>query len=574
MAKTIAVALILLLGCNKKTDFLLEEDDQKLFEVTLIFKEKCLHCHEPYKFKTNREWVNSELVVPRNLENSLIYTSLRGVSVAGRKNMPINKQEILSEKELDAIKDWINSLKEINYHDKEIEINFKGEKISNKIHVEKCVRHITQKYYPNVSYTSCNAIVDSLTLKRGEVTNDKFILSALRNFQFVHNSFYKSYNFNKNNESWGTFELFDSSEAAYGLTASLFLKAVDYNQIFQGKKLYGPIRVKEKPSVMLVSKRDDKIKLKKDKFLWLNGNDDDNPKKWSPYPDEVERGQIKGFKQYSLKRNLVFQAYKSVQEPTPLGGIFNLHDGHGGGILGSTVYTMLNYSNNFFQVMDDKRFTMRSWSKAIFNDYLCRNLPVIFKYDALASVDIKSDLPFNRSVNCMQCHKSIDPMAKALSFVSLGHNNTIAKRIDLKSEEIGALHTIFPIDVRKSMLNDKYKSNEKGALIYRNYEGKLINLKFENINDLGLIMLKQLDPYICITKNYLEYFTNLTIDLDQLIKNRNQHSAKEKYIYDEIITLGKKLNKNQSLKSLIKTILSHNLYLYKDNQIQVKYKND
>jgi hypothetical protein len=398
-----------------------------------------------------------------------------------------------------------------------------------------------------------------------------FQLAALRNLQFLHNSFFTEVNFNKNNENWGTFELFDPNETAYSLTASFFIEEIKFKSLFQGSSLIGAKRKKEGVSEFLVFRQDDDMFLPQNRYKWLNGNNPDSPETWSPEPAPVARGQFVGFTRYSPKRSLIFNVFKNNEERDGVPGIFPLHKSFGGGILGSTSYSILNYSNNFLQVMDSENKTMRSWSKAVFRDYMCRSLPVLSIYDSHSMVNKKSKLPFQRSASCLQCHLSIDPTAKALSFVSMGHNNVIAERIDLKSEAVGALQTIVPFDVRQSSLVEKYKTDEKGVMSFRNYKGEYKELKFSNIEELGKKMMLELDPYLCFSKRYLEYFLDLRIDLDELINKKNSHSAKERFIYNELIKLGKTLQRDQSPKTLLKAIFNHDLYKYGYENIKVDY---
>jgi hypothetical protein len=106
---------------------------------------------------------------------------------------------------------------------------------------------------------------------------------------------------------------------------------------------------------------------------------------------------------------------------------------------------------------------------------------------------------------------------------------------------------------------------------FRNYKGEYKELKFSNIEELGKKMMLELDPYLCFSKRYLEYFLDLRIDLDELINKKNSHSAKERFIYNELIKLGKTLQRDQSPKTLLKAIFNHDLYKYGYENIKVDY---
>ena len=538
----------------------------------MVLNNKCLSCHQNYSFSSNQEWIDSGLVLPGDLKKSILFSSLRGAKQDGPENMPPSHSESLNKEELVTLKDWILHLKEYNSANLKTKLSFLKPKTSEKSLLRRCLTQMSQRFYKELPFSSCHDAIDALTMKIDTELKGDFQLASLRNFQFLHNSFFTEVNFNKNNENWGTFELFDPSETAYSLTASLFIDEIKFDSLFQGSSLIGAKRKKEGDSEFLVFRQDDEKFLPQERYQWLNGNDPDSPVKWSPEPAPAPRGQLVGFKKYSPKRSLIFNVYKNNEEREGVPGIFPLHKSFGGGILGSTSYSILNYSNNFLQVMDNENKTMRSWSKAIIRDYMCRSLPVISIYDSYNKVNKTSKLPFQRSATCLQCHLSIDPTAKALSFVSMGHNNVIAERIDLKAKTIGALQSIVPFDVRHSGLVEKYKTDEKGKMVFRNYQGEYKELKFQNIEELGKKMMQELDPYLCFSKRYLEYFLDLRIDLDDLIKNKNTHSAKDRFIYNELIKFGEKLKKNQSPKELLKAIFDHDLYKYGYENIKVDYK--
>lgn len=565
--------LILLVGCKKQnidlSDF---SGDQKLANVLGIMNSKCISCHKSYSYNTSEDWIKSGLVVAGMPSASVLYTSLRGADAKGSHDMPPLDSPQITPDEVSIIYDWIKNLDTKIQGNKKVKVSFNQNRIltSDEL-IQKCHFQLTQSLVEINETKTCEDLIKGFSFSIDSDIKDPFYLKVLRNFQFLHNGFYGQYNLNTQNENWGSFELFDPSSPAYGLTASLIDKNIKFKDIFKGEIIYTGRRSKEYQPNYLVVKRDDKLLLPKDRYKWLNGHHVHKKKKWEPYVDWANRGNLIGIERVSPKRNIIDVAYKNEFSYKQMKGSFNIHRSFGGGVLGDRTYAMLNYKDDLLDILDGEKKNMRAWSKSVLKDYLCRELPVLYNLDVQSWVDIDSKLSFQKSSRCMECHVTIDPLSKVINHITVGQNNAFAQRIDLESNDIGALQSLIPIDLTESYDKKYKKFKTSGELIYRNYKGELIKISIKDLDELGKKLFEQLDPYICVSKRYLEYFTNLDINLDQLIKNRNYHTAKERYIYQELIRLSQNLMKTQDLKQLIIDIFNHNLYKVKDSQFEAKY---
>jgi hypothetical protein len=100
-----------------------------------------------------------------------------------------------------------------------------------------------------------------------------------------------------------------------------------------------------------------------------------------------------------------------------------------------------------------------------------------------------------------------------------------------------------------------------GRLLYRSYDGTLIDSTVANLTEMGNALANSNDLYVCAAKKYFEYFTGLSVSLqDTGNPTSSILSQADQYYRDEVIKLGLSLKAHGSLKTLVQEILSLDLY--------------
>lgn len=569
--------LIIIFSCSKNHVDLSKVDDREFAEFLMVMESKCLDCHDNYNNTDQRYWIKEGLVIEGQPEKSPLFRSIRGAVESGVESMPPLKSAQVTEEEIKKIKSWINKLSKLKDPNRKLKVTYPNEKrISDSEKLERCFKQLTMTPLKgDLKFKKCDDVLRLISYDKGTTVDTPLKKTVLRNFHFIHSNWANEYNFYTKSENWGTYELFDHSQNAYAFTHNLFSEDSKLKDLFVGDKNYIAKRISHVSSDYLLVKQDTRNYRPIERFKWILGNDDTELREWKNV-NRVTKGELVGIDKQGRNLNRIYEAYKDIHERDKNVINVDINRGFGGGVLGSPSFLILTFGNDNLRYMDGHRHTMRSWSKNVFKDFMCRSLPVLELHDTYQYVNKKSHLSFQKNNTCMNCHATIDPLAGAMRNVSLGFNNIIANKIDLKSKAMGHLQTSFPIDVsgnHQLASVPKYaRSKRSGVLRYRNFKGELIEESFVGADELGRILMSQVDPYICMSKRYLEYFTGVKIDLDSLVKNRTFHTAEEKFYYDLLVELGQKLKKSQSLKMLIRDIINHPLYRQRDFKAEVSYE--
>jgi hypothetical protein len=568
---------ITLLSCSDNKVDLSKVDDREFAEFLMVMESKCLDCHDNYNNTDQKYWIKEGLVVEGQPKKSPLFRTIRGADVSGTESMPPLKSAQVTEEEIDKIKAWINKLANYQETNKKLVISYnKDNKLSPREKFERCYKQMTMSpLTDSVKIKTCEELLDQIQYDSGTTVTNPLRKSILRTFQFVHSNWSNEFNFYTKSENWGTYEIFDQAQNAYAFTHNLFSKDSKLKDLFKGDQNYIAKRISHVKSDFLVLKQDGRDYQPMNRFKWILGNDDQDLREWKGV-SRVTKGELVGVEKQPRNINKIYEIYKDIHERDKNVVNVDINKGFGGGVLGSPSFVTLTFGNDNLRYMDGERHTMRTWSKNIFKDFMCRSLPVLELHDTYKYVDKKSHLSFQKNNTCMNCHASIDPMAGAMRNVTLGFNNIIADKVDLRSNRMGHLQSSIPIDVVSNPqlegVTEYAKAQRSGTLRYRNFKGELIEKSFVGPDELGQILMNQVDPYICMSKRYLEYFTGVKIDLDNLVKNRTFHTAEERYYYELLIELGLKLKESQNLKSLIKDIIDHPIYSQRNYKVNVSYE--
>ncbi|MCB0420163.1 MAG: hypothetical protein KDD61_04155 [Bdellovibrionales bacterium] len=233
----------------------------------------------------------------------------------------------------------------------------------------------------------------------------------------------------------------------------------------------------------------------------------------------------------------------------------------GGGIIGSPIYRMVNQPlaiNGHF----DGSTVARNWSKALFQDLLCRSLPVLRYGDALPFVDATSSFPFRQSQTCVTCHATIDRMAGTMRNYTLRFAGRATTTVDEKilAIEYADAWPISkpPIENWRSEIDTDYHLRPPiGQLYYRGYDGTLNFSSVSGSGELGSELAARKDLYVCAAKRYYEFFTGHSVTVADINDPAYIEPLPPEEIHhrNRVIELGERLFQHQSLKILIREII-------------------
>ena len=250
----------------------------------------------------------------------------------------------------------------------------------------------------------------------------------------------------------------------------------------------------------------------------------------------------------------------------------------GGGIIGNLAYLELTLGRAVTDKMDGGILQPRRWSKAVFHDLLCRDVPTLRVGDpsAMGLVEPNSVIgpltpPFRQESSCMQCHGAMDPMASTVRTYSYynmlykstngtgqgDYGNYLVSAPTSKAKENGLYtdHDGFPY-VDKDVYF--YQRPPNGMLRYRSYDGTLINVQVLGAAGLASAIANtnnasgNNDFYVCAASRYFHYFTGINPNLADVGDPANLIilSTAEKYYRDMVISFGALLQRaNADFKS-------------------------
>jgi hypothetical protein len=261
----------------------------------------------------------------------------------------------------------------------------------------------------------------------------------------------------------------------------------------------------------------------------------------------------------------------------------NITQSFGGGILGTQPYIMLNRIRNPLVHEDGGLMSGRVWSKQVFKEILCRDIPVVQSKDVVALVDQSgtNPFPFRNNSSCMQCHASIDPMAWSIRNIRLSKlgNNPLFTNVLYFLEkyaatplasEAGPVHGLGAGTVADTSF---YKRPPKGHLYFRTFTGSLVSEQVEGLDGaqgLGEAIANLDDYYVCASKRYFEFFTGHKVIIEDITDiNSTKLNDKQLRLRNFTIGMGKKLRQTQKLRDVVKEIFGSDFY--KNSDYEIKY---
>lgn len=236
---------------------------------------------------------------------------------------------------------------------------------------------------------------------------------------------------------------------------------------------------------------------------------------------------------------------------------FELQQHFGGGILGSPVYIMQNTNLDHGGVPYKEYTNHRRLASHIFENLLCSPMPVLIAADATSKVMPNSPHAFDKSESCMQCHATVDPLARVYKKnvlmmshrMSNGDLSSVVGVVQLGDDHVGTTGTF-----------DWAMQPADGRLYFRGLKStdaavRPADTAISSIADLGA---KLSDPasasgydfYACTAKRYYEFFTGVKVEL----RPNTSENAVAVYHRSLVLNLANDLATTGSLRGMIQEI--------------------
>ena len=239
----------------------------------------------------------------------------------------------------------------------------------------------------------------------------------------------------------------------------------------------------------------------------------------------------------------------------------NMNQNLGAGMIGDQVFVLSTHSQSSESYKaNGAALVSRNWSKAVYEDVLCRTLPALRNEDvSFQLTNVEGSAPFRWANACLRCHVGMDQTAgyiRNLQYIkSIDRNNAANAIIStrLRPAEISSLKSWTETND-----NSFYKQSPVGRLYYRDYQGKLIHKTGTGIGELAQQIAETDDYYICAAKNYYKHFINVDVALPDpgkagYVDDESGHRA-------ELIRLGLEFKEHKSLKMLVNSIFKSKFY--------------
>lgn len=326
---------------------------------------------------------------------------------------------------------------------------------------------------------------------------------------------------------------FDASSPALYFTQALFHTGTEFRTIATSNQNLRPIRTNMNPSTGV------RTKMSKSVYVYNTV--------FAPVGDLLG---TQATELYPVSYNYTNLRKDNYQ------GSFNLGETWGGGIIGSQPYLLQNVNQLDDFESNGTTIVPRKWSRSIFTDLMCRNLPVIRISDAGPFVNNKSEVAFRISSTCVQCHASMDRMAaniRGFTYGRVGHEDFWGGSYPKFKAVTMPQESAWPIKEDK----EYSKRPQKGVLYYRTHDGRLINQNTNGVKDLGAKISAQDEMYVCAAKRYYEYFTGISVNVDDIADPGNTANLNATAVTHRnlVIGLGKRLKTHQNPLKLIEEIL-------------------
>ena len=294
----------------------------------------------------------------------------------------------------------------------------------------------------------------------------------------------------------------------------------------------------------------------------------------------VGNGALLGIGTWASLQIPTLTARPVITGDTPTVQNFNVRRSQGGGILGSQAYLLNNFGENA-TVPPDVEKMARHWSKYVFTDLFCRELPVLNTGDADSFVNTATTaLAFRRQAGCVQCHASMDQLEGVVRKQRLFRSGICSEvQVIYGSEHLLAqAPTLAMSTAWPAMVDANYRKHPPyGKLFYRDYNNALHNVAVNSLAELGTQISTLNDMYVCAAKRYYQYFTGIDVSLEPLnAAGVAALPADQRFYRNRVVSLGMKLKNagatdfNKDASKLIQAIFDLPEYRDRDFQLTLK----
>ena len=433
--------------------------------------------------------------------------------------------------------------------------------LSNKAVFHRCYKQITQTFptYNNTLMTqvsagtkdpiaACLEVLDKAQFtangdKRIADVNDQEAKDVLRTMQSLHHSWLHNKSLPNTNieQNEDMMNIVDYNGPSLFFTKALFDYNYVFKDIFTGNTNHlESDRTDNNPEISPLDR------LAKN----LGPNGITFPFENTSY-EYAAKGELLGVRE--------FQSKSFFTHPLAIFGRkeINLAYHRGGGVMGTNIYLMANAGENGSYLPNGGVKMFRKWSVAVFDDFLCREMPAVRFEDSTAFTDATSEVSFRKQTGCVRCHVTMDRASSVIRNVrSLAASRGGGyRRIAYLGtwDTTKAAVTGWPATAEYSF----FQRATTGHFYFRTHDGNLIDIPLENLNAMGQVIQNIDAPYICAAKRYYQYFTGIKVSVDDIADPQIGYTLNDKELAhrDEVIQLGLQLKQHQSLRQLIEQIL-------------------
>jgi len=384
---------------------------------------------------------------------------------------------------------------------------------------------------------------------------------VLRTFSQLHSSWFPNDRYNDSVLNGGCYsftqDVHDSRESAHQITHALFGMNGAYSRVLLNNNFVEAVRESS-----LGSDRERSVMsntVLEGRFLQRQGTN--QRAVWDPR--FVEAGKITGFRE---KQTLYLQGFRT------LNGIegdqqIEVTRSLGGGILGSRNYLVLNSGRNISEKADGGEVMHRLWAQSLYNNLLCRDLPVVRSIDAIRFVERDSHISFRQGISCMQCHSSMDGLAKGVRNASLvTASNTCDNTIGFNTVHVYRHPTSLPdLSVPTDGDSQYHLRTPRVHFYFRSaVDSRLHDQQFDNLDQLANYIVNNVeDYYTCAAKRYYRFLTGIDVPLfDQGDLSSQPISSPEMRKYHgEVLRLGREFKNHNNTMRLLQDIIGTETYL-------------
>lgn len=455
--------------------------------------------------------------------------------------------------------------------------------------------------------TACLELLEEASLDSRGMIKDSALGSksvgqkVLQTFQDFHRTWFSANTLEQIQDyseelNKGSTDIYDPNEQAYYITNALFSGNQKYFDILKGIKRFKGIRkenvdLNKRMGLFWNFSFPSRIKYGDSSTLEQNlvsfrsinkafdSNSDNRGDEDFSFAPKLQIGELIGVQENRdsfVFRNLALEplgADRPGNKESQLNYQFDLKDSFGGGVLGLPSYFMMNMGHTRGVKFNGTTKLPRRWIKAAFETFMCSSFPTLRESDIMALIKSDSETPFRRSSSCVQCHATLDQASGVARNLTTGSSDYFVVdkgRFANFAKSPIVITKYSPSKKLSSEWIDKADSefhiSEPGGKLYtRSTSGELISRDLQSIEDLGLAMSQTIDFYNCAAKRYFEFFTGIQVPLYDRKDPRNEELNKaltEEHLKDRefVESLGRDLQHNQSLKSLVQNIIKSKYY--------------